>query len=266
MDFWQSVALGILQGISEFIPISSSGHLVVARVVMGLELADIPLLYDVVLHIATLIVVIVFFRERILRMVGALARWVARRSTADDAVDLRLAWLVFLGTLVTVAVGLSIRRLDLHLYPRVVAGAFLVTAILLVLAHFTRGHIDYDGLTLRHGVVVGFVQGLAVVPGISRSGSTIWAALASGISRERAGEYSFLLSIPAILGALVLELRHLGDLGAAVSPVVMAAGFVASLVFGFLSLSLLVMLIRGGKLWVFSIYLVPLGIWGLLTF
>ena len=261
MTFWQSLVLGVLQGVSEFIPISSSGHLVVMRAVMGI--GEIPLLYDVLLHIATLIVVVVFFRERIVRILAATARWVLRRSRDDDAVDLKLGLLVVIATAVTVAIGLVIRRFDFQLYPRLVAVAFLVTAVLLVLTRFTRGAAGYDAIGPRHALIVGAVQGIAVIPGISRSGSTIFAALASGVSRERAGEFSFLLSIPAILGALVLELRHLDELRSAVDPAALAAGFGAALVFGFLSLALLVRLVRGGKLWVFSLYLIPLGVWGL---
>lgn len=263
MDFWQSLVLGIIQGISEFIPISSSGHLVVLRSIMNI--GEIPLLYDVILHIATLIVVIVFFRTRISRMLGAILRWVACRSAEEDRQDLKLCVLVILATIVTVAIALVIRPLELHNHPGITSGAFLVTALLLVAAHFARGTIGYNGINHKHALIVGAVQGLAVIPGISRSGSTITAALYSGISREQAGEFSFLISIPAILGATVLEMRHIGELGAAVSPMALLAGFMASLIFGFLSLSLLVRLIRGGKLWVFSIYLVPLGIWGLIT-
>lgn len=263
MGLWQSVILGAVQGISEFIPISSSGHLVVFRSIMNI--GEIPLLYDVLLHLATLIVVIVFFRERIGRIVAAIFRWVARRTITDDAQNLKLFVLVILATVITVAIALAIRPLDLHNQPRVVSLAFLATAALLILAHFARGTTGYGGIGARHALIVGAVQGLAVIPGISRSGSTITAALYSGISRERAGEFSFLLSIPAILGAVVLEMRNLGELGTVVSPSDMILGFTASLVFGFLSLALLVRLIRGGKLWVFSVYLVPLGVWGLLA-
>lgn len=263
MSFLQSIILGIMQGISEFIPISSSGHLVVLRAVMGI--GEIPLLYDVILHIATLIVVVVFFRERIVRMLGAVIRWMGRRTRPEDEQDLRLSLLVVIGTVATVIIALFIRPMNLHNYPRITAGAFLVTALLLILSHFARGSIGYDRIGTRHALIVGIVQGLAVIPGISRSGSTITAALYSGISRDRAGEFSFLLSIPAILGATVLEMRHIGDLSATVSTSAMIAGFVASMVFGFLSLSLLVRLIRGGKLWVFSVYLIPLGIWGLVA-
>lgn len=261
MDLWQSIALGVLQGVSEFIPISSSGHLVVGRAIMGI--GEIPLLYDVILHIATLIVVIVFFRVRIIRMLSALVRWVMRKSTDNDATELRLSVLVVIATIITVVIGLAIRQLDLHLYPTIVSGAFLFTSVLLIASHFVGGSVDYSSIGTRQAVIVGAMQGISVIPGVSRSGSTIFAALASGISREKAGEFSFLLSIPAILGALVLELRDFGDLAMVLSPAALVTGFLASLVFGFLSLSLLVRLIRGGKLWLFSIYLIPLGIWGL---
>lgn len=263
MSLWQSVWLGVVQGISEFIPISSSGHLVVMRAVMGI--GEIPLLYDVVLHIATLIVVVVFFRARILLMLGSLYRFARRAHGVEDAENLKLTVLVLIATVLTAVVGLAMSRLDLHLFPKLVSFMFLVTAALLISARFSRGALDYSGIGKRHAIILGIVQGLAVIPGISRSGSTITAALHSGISRQQAGEFSFLISVPAILGALILEMRHFGELGVAVPPAAMAGGFAASLVFGFLSLSLLVRLIHGGKLWVFSVYLIPLGVWGLLA-
>lgn len=263
MSVWQSVWLGFVQGVSEFIPISSSGHLVVMRAVMGV--GEIPLLYDVVLHIATLIVVVVFFRTRILQMIRSIYRFARRSHGAEDSVNLKLTILVLIATVITAGVGLTLSRFDLHLFPKLVSVMFLVTAALLISARFSHGSLDYSGIGKRHAVILGIVQGLAVIPGISRSGSTIAAALHTGISRREAGEFSFLISVPAILGALILELRNFGELGAAVAPGAVAAGFVTSLVVGFLSLSLLVRLIHGGKLWVFSAYLIPLGVWGLLA-
>ncbi|AFG36697.1 undecaprenyl-diphosphate phosphatase [Spirochaeta africana] len=261
MSMMQSVILGIMQGISEFIPISSSGHLVVLRAVMGIE--EIPLLYDVVLHIATLIVVVWFFRKRICTILGSLLRWARRRPLAEDAYNLQLAGVIIVATVMTAVLGFAIGELNLHTMPHLVPWMFLITAALLVAAHFVGSRPAESPITARHGVIVGIVQGLAVIPGISRSGSTIFASLASGVPREKAGEFSFLISVPAILGATILEMRDLSGLTAVVSPAAMAVGFLASLVVGYLSLALLVRLIRGGKLWVFSLYLVPLGIWGL---
>ncbi|GAB6090152.1 undecaprenyl-diphosphate phosphatase [Spirochaeta dissipatitropha] len=261
MSFLQSIILGIMQGISEFIPISSSGHLVVLREVMGI--GEIPLLYDVILHIATLIVVVWFFRERIISILVSLYRWLTRSAGDADQYNLRLSVVILVATFITAVIGLMISTLNLHTMPRLTSAMFLLTAALLIASHFFGRNNTGKDAGIKHGFIVGAVQGLAVIPGISRSGSTIFASLASGVSRDKAGEFSFLISIPAILGALILELRHLGDLSASISMSVMAVGFLASLIFGYASLALLVHLIRGGKLWVFSIYLIPLGIWGL---
>ncbi|TVR02287.1 MAG: undecaprenyl-diphosphate phosphatase [Spirochaetaceae bacterium] len=264
MTVVQALALGVLQGVAEFIPISSSGHLVVMRHLMGL--GEIPVLFDVILHIATLVVVFFVFRERIARILVALWRWATRRADADDLVQVRLAGYVVIATICTVVIGLAIAEARLDRFPKLVSALFLVTAAILIAAHFFHGSIDYDGFGIRHALITGIAQGIAVLPGISRSGLTITAALAAGIDRTRAGEFSFLISIPAILGALVLTLRDLGALTAVVSVPALAAGFLASLVVGFFSLVLLLKLIRGGKLYLFAIYLVPLGIAGLILF
>ncbi len=264
MSMLQAILLGILQGVSEFIPISSSGHLVVARHLMGL--GEIPVLFDVILHIATLIVIVTVFRERIIRIVISLLRWVGRRADQSDATDLRLALLVAIATLLTAAIGLGIAELNLARFPRLVSGLFIVTGAILVTARYFDGHLGYDQLGTRHALITGIAQGLAVLPGISRSGITITAALASGIDRSRAGEFSFLISVPAVLGALVLTLRDLGELRGVVGIPELAAGFVASLLVGAASLLLLLQLIRGGKLYLFAFYLVPLGIAGLVFF
>ena len=264
MSVIQAILLGILQGVSEFIPISSSGHLVVARHLMGL--GEIPILFDVILHIATLIVIVFVFRERIGRMLVSLLRWATRRSDQSDATDLRLALLVVIATALTAVLGLVIAELDLARYPRLVALLFIVTGVILFTSRYLHGRLGYDQLGTRHAVITGIAQGLAVLPGISRSGITITAALASGIDRSRAGEFSFLISVPAVLGALALTLRDLSDLTTTVGAAALAAGFGASLLVGFVSLLLLLRLIKGGKLYLFSFYLIPLGIVGLILF
>lgn len=293
MSIVQAIALGILQGISEFIPISSSGHLVIARHLMGL--GEVPILFDVILHIATLIVIVHIFRDRIIRILVSLWRggsriWRARILPGDgktaksagrggdpphdsggmtalpqeDLVNLRLARLVIIATVLTAVLGLGIAELDLARFPKLVSALFIVTGVVLMASRFLHGTLDYHQIGTRHAVITGIAQGISVLPGISRSGITITAALATGIDRSRAGEFSFLISVPAVLGALVLTLRDLGDLRASVSLPALAAGFVASLVAGYVALILLLRLIRGGKLYLFAFYLIPLGILGLL--
>ncbi|MFW5800828.1 MAG: undecaprenyl-diphosphate phosphatase [Spirochaeta sp.] len=261
MSFFQSILLGVMQGISEFLPISSSGHLVVMRAVMRIE--NIPVLYDVILHIATLLVVMVYFRKRIFRILAALLRWVSRSTIDGDDHHVRLAGIILAATVMTGGIGLAISGMELHAAPKLVSSMFLLTAVLLIAAHFVRNSRQDVPIQLHQGIIVGIVQGLAAIPGISRSGSTIAASLYSGVSREHAAEFSFLISIPAVFGALLLELRDISGLSLVVSPAAMVGGFLASLIVGYFSIILLVKLLHDGRLWVFSIYLIPLGVWGL---
>jgi len=261
MTFLQSVLLGALQGVAEFLPVSSSGHLVVARAFMGVK--DVPPLFDVVLHVATLLVVIFVFRKTILRLLGVLGRFLARKGTPEDSPDLRLIGVVLLASVFTAVIGLAISALEMESHPRAVSALFLVTAGLLLLTRIFKGNRDYSRIGIREGVVTGIAQGLGVFPGISRSGITITAALATGMDRSRAGEFSFILSLPAVAGALLLELKDFGELSSAVPFTVLAAGFLTAVMVGLASLYLLLRLIRGGRLWLFSFYLIPLGLAGL---
>lgn len=262
MTILEAIVFGVVQGATEFLPVSSSGHLAVLKGV--LDLGEVPILFDVLLHVATLIVVVVFFRERVGRVLAALGRWVSRRSGEDDAADLRLAWLIVVATVVTGALGVALNELEVGVHPRVVSALFIVTAGVLVVARFLGGAKEYRDLRLRDALIVGAGQGLGVLPGISRSGITISASLAVGLARERAGEFAFLVSIPAVLGALVLTLRDAGELTSVVGPAALVVGFLAALVVGFLSLALLVRLIRGGRLYLFAFYLVPVGVLGII--
>lgn len=262
MSIAQAVLFGVIQGATEFLPVSSSGHLAVLKSV--LDLSEVPILFDVLLHVATLIVVIAVFRERVWRILVSLWRWIGRRAESEDASNLRLALVIIVATVATGVVGVGLNELEVGLQPEIVSALFLVTAAILIGAHFFRGERGYGEIGVKDGLIVGVAQGFGVLPGISRSGITISASLAAGLSRERAGEFAFLISIPAILGALVLSLSDAGELAAVVGPGALVAGFAAALVVGLASLLLLIRLIRGGRLFYFAFYLVPLGIVGLI--
>lgn len=262
MNSVQAILLGALQGVTEFLPVSSSGHLALMKHFM--RLSDVPLLFDVILHVATLIVVLFVFRARIGALLKALAHGAARTVTEEDKVQLRLVLIILVATVLTGAIGLALEGLDAARYPKLVSALFIVTGIILVAARGMSGGVDYTAIGLRQGVVTGIAQGLGVLPGISRSGITISAALLSGMDRDKAGELSFLISLPAIAGALLLELRDADALFSAVSPAMVMTGFVSALVTGFLSLSLLLMLVRKGQLYLFSFYLIPAGVVGLI--
>jgi len=262
MTIIQAVILGAIQGVAEFLPVSSSGHLVVLKSIMHLQ--EVPRLFDIILHFATLLVVIIVFRETIIRLIKVLIRFLTRRLKEEDGGDLKLIGIVLLASVFTAAIGLGIESLDMSNHPKLVSGLFLLTAAILISTKFTRGTRVYSNLKVKDGVITGIAQGFAVFPGISRSGLTIAAALGVGMDRKKAGEFSFILSLPAILGALLLEFKDFGELLETSSLLVLGAGFVTSFVVGLFSLILLLKLIRGGKLYLFSIYLIPLGILGII--
>jgi len=256
----QSLLLGALQGVAEFLPISSSGHLVLLRNVMNL--GDIPLLYDVLLHVSTLIVVAIVFRKKILSILASIWRWLRRASVPEDRENLNLTLYILVATVVTGGVGLVLSRFEEVFFrqPRLVSLLFLITALILISTLLGRGRRDYLQMGVFGALIVGLAQGIGVLPGISRAGITISVALLWGLDRQRAGEFSFLIVIPAILGALLLQLREAGSLIEVVDPAALVAGFAATLVVGLISLLLLLRVVRKGRLALFSIYLVPLAL------
>ncbi len=258
MSVTQAIILGVVQGLTEFLPVSSSGHLLVLKNLFGV--ADVPILFDVLLHIATLVVVILVFRRRIGQIFAAIGRWIARRHLQEDMENLRLAVVVIVASVFTGAMGIGISELEFAWDPRVAGALFIVTAIILLFSHFATGTTGYATIGFKEAAITGIAQGFGVFPGISRSGITISGALLAGLSREKAGEFAFLIAIPAFVGALGLTLREAGDLAATVSPVALVAGVAASFLVGLVSILLLLRIVRSAKLWMFSIYLVPLGV------
>jgi undecaprenyl-diphosphatase len=256
----QSLLLGVLQGVAEFLPISSSGHLLLLRQLMNL--GDVPLLYDVLLHVCTLIVVIIVFRSRIGSILSSI--WKALKSQSDprDRENLRLTLYILVATAVTGVLGFVLSRFEDLFFnrPRLVSLLFLVTALFLLSSLLRRGSRNYLELGFLGAILVGLAQGAGVLPGISRAGITISVALLLGLDRQRAGEFSFLIAIPAILGALLLQLREADALLEMINPLTMLVGFASSFVIGLLSLLLLLRVLRKGQLALFSIYLVPLAV------
>ena len=264
MNVWQSLIFGALQGVTEFLPVSSSGHLVVLRFLW--DLREIPILFDILLHVSTLLVVLLVFRGTVWRILRAVALWIVRKSGDEERPYLRTALLILRATVITGIIGVGVDMLDMEGRPKAVAALFLVTAAVLVLSSKLRIGGDAAGEKPLTGVICGIAQGLGVFPGISRSGITISAALMSGLDRQKAGELGFLLSIPAIAGALVLKIGDSDTLSRSVEPLALAAGIAAAFIVGLLSLTALLRIVRSGKLHLFAYYLVPLGIAGLIFF
>lgn len=262
MNIIDAIFLGILQGLTEFLPVSSSGHLVIAQHFMGISEGNLAL--NVLLHLGTLVaVVIVYFRSvanMLLAFFGMIADLVKERCLCVYKSKYRkYILLIVMASLPTAVVGLILNDLFEELFSSIYVVAFtlILTGILLILGE-KMGKYNTDPiekLTLKQGFLVGLFQSLAITPGISRSGSTIVGGLINGLKKEEATEFSFLISIPAVLGAVILEgkdIAHLGDLG--IETVTLAASFLAAVIVGVFAIKLLVKLVRNGQLHYFSYY------------
>jgi len=277
MNATKALILGLIQGIAEFLPISSSGHLELAKNLLGLQ--DVPVLFDVILHIATLIVVIAVFRERILAILRALWNWLFHRGKVlsrgltktqkkkDDLNRANLAYIVplIVATVVTAIVGFVIYKFIPQAGVKVVSACLLVTAAILGSTAFMKpGNLKAGEMGLPRSLFIGLAQGIGVFSGISRSGITISAGIFSGLDREAAGEFSFLLAIPAILGAFIISLKDMGQMTASVSYGQLAIAFFAAMASGYFALKLLMKVIKSGKLYFFAPYLLVVGVLGLI--
>jgi undecaprenyl-diphosphatase len=244
-----------VQGVAEFLPISSSGHLAVLHHLVHPLPASQTAAIDVALHAGTLVAVVTYFWRDLVAMLVTLLR-------GEPSWERRWIFLLGLGTVPAAVLGLTVRAALVESFASMatVGFCFLVTATMLwvaqrAAARASRGPADVGALD---AVVVGVFQAFALLPGISRAGSTITGGILSGVGRETAAKFSFLLGIPAILGAVASEAGNLdalgrSDLGA------LALGTVVAGVTGFLAIGALMRLVRAERLHYFSLYLWPLG-------
>jgi undecaprenyl-diphosphatase len=255
-----------VQGVTEFLPVSSSGHLVLGGALLGLK--EPHILFDVALHAATLVAVLIYYRENvaeILRHSLAATRDLGRGASVLSVIKARPgAWLMVLlvvGSAPTALVGLAFKhKLEaLFANPRAVACAMLGTAAILLATRFVRSAgRNLSEMSTVDALVIGLVQGIAIIPGLSRSGSTIGSGVILGLKGELAARYSFLLCVPAILGAVVLKLHDAEGLAGVDLPV-FGVGCLVAFLSGFAALKLFIPLVRGGHLHWFAPYLVLVG-------
>jgi undecaprenyl-diphosphatase len=274
MESFQSVMLGIIQGLTEFLPVSSSGHLVLLQNLFGIR--EPELLFDISLHLGTLIAIfIVFYREiqsilqTLFRLPDLIKSSVNLKSVFAENEEIRIFTLILAGSLPTAILGILFHKIADQIFGSlwIVGVMLLVTGTLL---WFTR-QIDIEGrplikVSIRDALMIGLMQGMAIMPGISRSGSTISIALFLGINREIAGRYSFLLSVPAILGAMILGLDST-IIRTNISVKIILLGTVSAGIVGYIALKFLLRIVKQGRLYYFAPYCWLLGaatlIWSL---
>ena len=250
----QALWLGILQGLTEFLPVSSSGHLVLGQNILGVNQPD--LLFDVAVHVGTLVAVLFCFREDIVSILRGL--WAKDDQAREGR---RLLFLIVVGSVPTALIGLLFKDQFEALFSSLsaVGVALLVTGGLLMATRFApQGRRGLNATGPGRALLVGLFQGLAITPGISRSGATISAGLYLGLDRRLAAHFSFLLSIPAILGALALELKDVEFSTVAVSPLLL--GGVAAALSGYFALKVLLKVVQKGRLYWFAPYCWALGL------
>jgi undecaprenyl-diphosphatase len=263
----EAIVLGVIQGLTEFLPVSSSGHLVLFQNLFGLK--EPELLFDICLHVGTLAAVMIVFYRDILEILTALVQIPWRMRSAGGFIRLcqidpamRMALLIVIGSIPTAIIGLLFKEISDRLFGStlIVGGMLIITGILLWLTRRIRGGgRPVATTTLKDALIIGIVQGLAILPGISRSGSTISTALFLGVDRKVAGRYSFLLSIPAIVGALVLGLDA-PELQTTIPLGTIVAGSVVSALVGWLALVILLRVVDRGQLHRFAPYCWIVGI------
>ncbi len=261
MHIWYAIVLGIIQGVTEFLPVSSSGHLAVAQIVMGFKEPELVL--DIALHVGTLMAVLIVFRQDLLSILTGVVH--LRKSRMRDGKLDRSLWLLFLiiiGSIPTAIVGFLGQKWFESLFSSLTAVAisFMITGTILWLTRFARNlkGRPVEDMKVIDALSVGFAQGVAIAPGISRSGTTIASGLLLGLDRELAARYSFLLFIPAVTGATLLELPHWQ--ASSFSLVAVLAGSVTAMLVGYLALRSLLTLIRKGAFHYFSYYCWTIGL------
>jgi len=261
MSYFDAIILGIIQGITEFLPISSTGHLILIREFFNIDFTN-SLAIDATLHFATALAVILYFREDIVRLLKSLLFFVQRKPVDKDDSVLILA--ILIGTIPAVFLGLLLESSIESVFrtPERVAWVLIIGSVLFVIAEKVHAHfLLKTDVSVKRGLIIGLFQALALFPGMSRSGATISGGMLLGLSREGAARFAFLLSIPIILGAGSKKMLELGTLNLPLNEwFVILIACVTAFVFGIFSIHYLLKFLRKYSLMPFVYYRVALAL------
>jgi undecaprenyl-diphosphatase len=268
MDIILAALLGIMQGFTEWFPLSSSGHLVLMQTYYGGNVSlNEWIFFDISIHIASMLVVLLMFRKEVRTIIISFFRIFPeirkgkkfKTILKDDPYKL-FSVLIIVGTIPTVVIGYVFQRWFETMFdePLIVGIALVFTGCILMLTYRVKGSRKLKDMKSTDAISIGVMQGIAIIPGVSRSGTTISTGMVLGIEKETAARFSFILAIPAILGALLL---HLNDLQSFTTSLALplAVGFILSFIVGYLTLRILLYVIRKDNFHVFSIYCWVLG-------
>ena len=268
MTYFQAIILGLAQGLSEFLPISSSGHLALLQYFFGVS-AETVLPFAVLLHLGTLVSVFIVYWKDIVELVLELIAVIKDICTGKGPrinanPTRRLGFMIIVATIPTALIGLLFNDLFEALYLSLIAigiGLLITGTILFIAERMGRNNKNVKDMKFRNALFVGIMQGVAICPGISRSGSTLFGGLISGLNKEFAVKFAFLISIPSILGSVIMEAPDAFESGMDISlvgPVI--AGVIVSALSGLFAIKAMIRLVSNKKLIGFSIYTWVIGI------
>ena len=271
MNLIQAILMGIVQGLSEFLPISSSAHLVftsnfykVIKNIPIIQSSNEEVFFDIMVHLGTLIAVLIFFRKDIIRILNAMWHAIKNKDWSDK--EAKLGLYIIAGTIITIALALPINEIAEKLVykPAIVGGLLFITGFALLYSEYKSKKIEEktDNVNLKTSILIGFAQGLAALPGFSRSGWTIATGLFCGLDRVTAARYSFLLSIPIILGASMVYPLVKIDMHEAIGYnwTAIIVGTIVSGITGYLCIKYFMKFISKFSLAIFGYYCIIAGI------
>jgi len=254
MSLLESIVLGIIQGLTEFLPVSSSGHLVLAQYFLGIEETGIS--FEIIVHLGSLLAVLIFFHKDIISLLLSATKLFSSNKSYHDVNNLKILLYLLVATIVTALIGFTFKDNFEALYdiPWAVSIALFVTGLIIYISDkIPSGSFNDYNIGWLKAIFIGIGQALAIIPGISRSGTTIAFALFNKMKRENAARFSFLLSIPAILGAALLDFKDMESLEVT-KLWRYSAGAIAAFISGFIVIAILINLIQRRKLKYFSYY------------
>lgn len=268
MTYFQAILLGLVQGLAEFLPISSSGHLALLQHFFGVE-SDKVLLFTVLMHVGTLVSVFVIYWADIWALIKELCAlfkdiFTGKGLRINANETRRLGFMIIVATIPTAVIGFLFEDIFEGLYSTLLPigiGLIFTGTILFLSERMGKGNKDVEKMSFKTAAFVGVMQGIAICPGVSRSGSTLVGGLAGGLERKLAVKFAFLISIPSILGSVVLEFPKAIEAGADASligPII--AGVVVAAISGFAAIKVMIKLVQDKKLVYFSAYTWALGL------
>ena len=280
MDLIEAFILGVLQGITEFLPISSSGHLALGKILLGSEVES-GITYEVVVHFGTLVSIMYYYRTELSRLFSSGLRFLLNSAKEKESSDVHFLGMILISMIPAFMVGFTLKDHVEAIFsnPLLVSLMLLITGFLLFSTKFVPNRIQENGAShvaaagggapigIAKSFAIGLAQACAMIPGISRSGSTITMALWLGVDRETAANFSFIMVIPVIGGAMllqVLDLLEVGIQGAALQ--VLVVGFLSSAISGYFALKYLIIILKKSGFYLFSFYCWAVGLVGVWLF